>query len=108
MDIDGISESTIEKFTAKGFIKEPVDFFRLDRHRKEIEEMEGFGERSYKNLSAAIEKARKTTASRFLYSLGITGIGSANAKLIAKHCNNNWQRIENLSRRAYKCQWIEK
>jgi len=55
--------------------------------------MEGFGERSYKNLSAAIEKARKTTASRFLYSLGITGIGSANAKLIAKHCNNNWQII---------------
>ncbi|MDD4366377.1 MAG: NAD-dependent DNA ligase LigA [Eubacteriales bacterium] len=98
MDIDGISESTIEKFTAKGFIKEPADFFRLDRHRKEIEEMEGFGERSYKNLSAAIEKARKTTASRFLYSLGITGIGSANAKLIAKYCNNNWQRIENLSK----------
>ena len=98
MNIDGISESTIEKFTAKGFIKEPADFFLLDRHRKEIEEMEGFGERSYKNLSAAIEKARETTASRLLYSLGISGIGSANAKLIAKHCKNDWQRIESLSK----------
>jgi len=60
--------------------------------------MEGFGERSYKNLSAAIEKARETTASRLLYSLGISGIGSANAKLIAKHCKNDWQRIESLSK----------
>jgi DNA ligase (NAD+) len=97
MNIEGMSEATIEKFIAQGYIKEPADFFRLTRHRDEIVRLEGFGQKSYDNLIAAIDKARKTTPARLLYGLGISGVGLANAKLIARHCGNDWQQIQTLS-----------
>ena len=85
LNVDGLSEMTIEKFTERGFVKEYADFFRLTRYRDEIVNMEGFGEKSFENLITAIDAARKTTLGKLLYGLGIAGIGVANAKLIAKH-----------------------
>lgn len=98
LNIDGLSESTLEKFLSKGFIKSDSDLFHLDRFKDEIINMEGFGKRSYEKLMAALDEAKNTTVSRFLYSLGIAGIGSANAKMIAKYFDNDIDRIISASK----------
>lgn len=98
MNIEGLSEMTIEKLIARGMIKELADLFHVEKYRDEIVEMEGFGEKSFANLKNSIEKARNTTVQRFLYSLGIPNIGTANARIIAQHCHNSWQRVQNLSK----------
>lgn len=84
MNMEGLSEATLEKFIAKGFIHEFADLFKLERFAEEIKEMEGFGEKSCKNLLASADKARTTTLPRLIYALGIQNIGVANAKMLAK------------------------
>lgn len=84
LNIEGLSEATLEKFIARGFLHDFTDIFHLDRYEEEIKEMEGFGEKSYKNLIASVENARKTTFPKVIYSLGIANIGLANAKMICK------------------------
>ena len=98
MNIDGLSEATIEKFIAEGLIKNLVDLFHLAQHKAIIVNMEGFGQRSFDNLIASVEKARETTPERLLYALGIPGIGVANAKVITKACGRKWESIMNLTR----------
>lgn len=85
LNIDGLSEATLEKFIGKGFIHNFSDIFHLGRYKDEITQMEGFGEKSYKNLTESIEKARNTTLPKLIYGLGIAGIGLANAKVICKY-----------------------
>ncbi|MCI7796697.1 MAG: NAD-dependent DNA ligase LigA [Lachnospiraceae bacterium] len=85
LNIDGLSEMTLEKFIAAGFIHEFDDMFHLDRHKDAIVSMEGFGEKSYENLIRAAQTASHTTLPRLIYGLGITGIGLANAKMICRH-----------------------
>ena len=97
MNIEGLSEATIEKFIAEGFIKEFADIFKLERFRDRIVVMEGFGEKSYANLVEAAEKAAKTTTVRLLYGLGIPNIGVANAKLICRAADFDWEKIQSLS-----------
>jgi len=84
LNIDGLSEATLEKFIAAGFIHEYADMFHLDRHREAIISMEGFGQKSYDNLTAAAERASHTTLPRVIYGLGIAGIGLANAKVLCR------------------------
>lgn len=84
MNMEGLSEATMEKWINEGFLTEPADLFKLARYKDAIMNMEGFGEKSYENLTASIEKARTTTAERLLYSIGIPNIGVATAKLITK------------------------
>lgn len=84
LNIEGLSEATLEKFIAKGFLQDFTDIFHLNRYEDEIKEMEGFGEKSYQNLIASVENARKTTLPKVIYSLGIANIGLANAKMICK------------------------
>lgn len=97
MNIEGLSESTIEKLVSAGLVRELADLFHVDRFEKEFVEMEGFGKKSFENLCRSVEAARDTTPDRLLYSLGISGIGKANAKLIAGFCHNKWEKIENLT-----------
>ena len=97
MNIENLSEATLEKFVAHGFIRQYTDLFTLDNYREEIISMEGFGEKSYENLIAATKKASVTTPARLLYALGISGIGVANAKVIAKAAGQNWEKIMNLT-----------
>ncbi|MBQ6786661.1 MAG: NAD-dependent DNA ligase LigA [Lachnospiraceae bacterium] len=89
MNIDGMSEATLEKFLAKGFIHEYQDMFHLDRYCDEIIEMEGFGEKSYQKLITSIEQARKVTLPKLIFSLGIANIGLANAKVICRYFKND-------------------
>lgn len=84
MNIEGMSNSTIEKFVGLGFIREYADFFRLNRFEKEIVAMDGFGKKSYENMIKAADKARRTTFVPFCSALGIPGIGKGQAKLLAK------------------------
>ena len=97
MNIEGLSEMTLEKLIGAGLIKEPADLFHVERFKEEFVTMEGFGEKSFENLKISVEKAKNTTPERLLYSLGIPGIGKANARLIAKHCGNKWAAIETLN-----------
>ena len=84
LNIDGLSEMTLEKMIGRGYIHEFADLFHLSDYREEIVKMEGFGEKSYENLMASIENARNTTLPRVIYSLGISNIGLANAKMICR------------------------
>lgn len=94
MNIEGLSEATIEKFLEEGFLTDLYDIYRLEPYRMQIEVLEGFGARSYENLCASIEASRTTTLSRFLYGLGIMNIGVATAKLICRHFQNNLAAIQ--------------
>ena len=93
MNIEGMSEATLEKFIIQGFIKDFSDIFHLDRYEEEIKNLEGFGEKSYVNLQKSIENARNTTLPRLVYSLGIAHIGLANAKVICRAFGNDPARI---------------
>ena len=84
LNIEGLSEATLEKFISRGYIHTFADIFHLDQYKDEIQGMEGFGEKSYKKLIENVEKARTTTLPRVVYSLGIAGIGLANAKVICR------------------------
>ena len=84
LNIDGLSEMTLEKFIGKGFIREFADIFELETYREEIVSMDGFGEKSYENLMDGIRKAADTTLPRLLYGLGIPNVGVANAKMLCK------------------------
>ena len=97
LNIDGLSEATLEKFIARGFIHKYRDIFHLDSYQEEIQTMEGFGEKSYANLIASVDKARSTTLAKVVYGLGIAGIGLANAKLICRHFKNDVEKMTGAS-----------
>lgn len=97
MNIDGLSEATLEKFIINGFIKDFTDLFHLDRYADRIKEMDGFGEKSYRNLQNSVAGARVTTLPRLVYSLGIPNIGIANAKMICRALGNDPERILNAT-----------
>ncbi len=98
MNIDGISEATAERLIAAGVLHEYADLFKLGDHRDIIVNLEGFKDKSLENMIAAAEKASHTTPARLLNALGIEGIGTANAKVIAKAAGNDWGKVESLSR----------
>lgn len=97
LNVDGLSESTLEKFLARGFLHEFADLFRLERYREDITQMEGFGEKSWQNLSESLERARKTTLPRLLYGLGIENVGVANAKMLCRYFQYDLQALRNAS-----------
>lgn len=98
MNIEGLSEATLEKFIAKGFIHKLGDIFRLETYKEQIVSMEGFGQKSYDNLMQSIEKAQDTTLVRILYGIGIAGIGLANAKVLCKHFDYDLEKIMSASK----------
>ena len=97
MNIDGLSEATLEKFIARGFIHDFGDIFEIGKHRDEIVAMEGFGEKSFENLMVNLEKAKETTLAKVIYSLGIANIGLANAKVICRHFDDDLEQIRHAS-----------
>ncbi len=97
MNIEGISEETLEKFIGHGFISEFADLFKLDAHKEQIVNMSGFGEKSYENIIASVNTARETTPSRVLNGLGIAGFGAANAKALCKYFKDDFAAIRKAS-----------
>ncbi len=97
LNVDGLSESTLEKFLARGFLHSFADLFRLNRYQEEITQMEGFGEKSWQNLSESLNRARNTTLPRLIYGLGIENIGVANAKLLCRQFDYDINALKNAS-----------
>lgn len=97
MNIEGLSEATLEKLIDRGFIKDFSDIFHVERYKEEIQKMEGFGEKSYDNLMKSIEQARTTTLPKLVYSLGIANIGLANAKVICRAFDQNPEKVMNAT-----------
>lgn len=93
LNIDGLSEATLEKFIGAGFIHEYADIFHLDQYRDTIVEMDGFGQKSYDNLMASIQTASNTTLPRLVYGLGIAGIGLANAKMLCREFKFDFEKM---------------
>ncbi len=100
LNIDGLSEATLEKFIGRGFIHEAADLFHLDRHREDIIAMEGFGEKSYNNLMESVDRARHTTLARVIYSLGIENVGLSNAKLLCRAFGNDLEALKHADEEA--------
>ena len=98
LNVDGLSEMTLEKLIDNGFIHEYADIFKLERYRGEIAAMDGFGEKSAANLIASAKKASDTELYRFIYGLGIPGIGLAGAKAVCRAFGNDLERIMKADR----------
>lgn len=97
MNIDGLSQATLEKLIGHGYLQDFGDIFELDRYREQIIKMEGFGEKSYENLWQSIQRARHTVLWRVIYGLGILNIGLANAKMICREFDYDLEKIRNAS-----------
>lgn len=93
MNIDGLSEATLEKFLSRGFLQEFADLYHLERYHEQIVSMEGFGEKSYQNLQASIERSREVTLPQVVYALGIANIGVANAKMLCRHFDYDLEQM---------------
>ena len=98
LNVDGLSEMTLEKLIDNGFIHEYADIFKLERYRGKIAAMDGFGEKSAANLIASAKKASDTELYRFIYGLGIPGIGLAGAKAVCRAFGNDLDRIMKADR----------
>ncbi len=103
INIEGLSEATLEKFIQNGFLKKFTDLYHLDRFKDEIVNLEGFGVKSYDNLMAAVEKSRNTVMPKVIYSLGIANIGLSNAKMIIKSIGQDVESIINADRVTLEC-----
>lgn len=97
MNIEGLSEATLEKFIGLGYIKDFVDIYKLGRYKDEIVSLEGFGEKSYENIIKSIDASRECMLHAFINALGIQGIGSANAKLLCKAFDNDLDKLMQAS-----------
>lgn len=97
LNIEGLSEATLEKFIQKGFIHEFADIFALDNHKEAIVELDGFGEKSYDKLIKSVEKSRHVRLANLIYGLGILNVGLSNAKLICKYMNYDVDCIRKVS-----------
>ncbi|MCI8506733.1 MAG: NAD-dependent DNA ligase LigA [Lachnospiraceae bacterium] len=102
MNIDGLSEATLEKFVDAGFVKEFADLFHLEQYKEQILSMEGFGEKSYENLQASLERSKETTMARFLYGLGIAGIGAANARVLCRAFDYDFDKLRHGTREEFE------
>lgn len=90
LNIDGLSESTIEKFINLGWLNSIKDIYNLSDHEDEMKILNGFGKKSVEKLLDSIEKSRNTNLQRFLYSLSIPLLGNSISKDIAEFCGNNF------------------
>ena len=97
MNIDGISEMTITRMIDRGFLSELYDIYKLSDYHDDIVAMDGFGEKSFRNMVESIERSRKTSLARFIYALGILNVGSSNAKLLCRHFDNSFERLKKAS-----------
>lgn len=92
MNIDGLGERIIEDFYNMGFIKDISDIYRLENHKEDLIELEGFGEKSVNNLLESIENSKSNSLEKVLFALGIRHVGKKTAKILAKR----YKTIDNL------------
>lgn len=93
MNIDGLSEATLEKFIELGWLTRFEDIYHLDVERDQMMKLDGFGEKSVRNLLTSINKSTNTTLDRFIYALSIPLIGRSASKNISKYFNGDFDRF---------------
>lgn len=98
MNIDGMSEETLEKFVDSGYIKEFADIYKLNRYEDEIVNTKGFGRKSFDNFINAIDNSRETECYRIIFGLGIAGIGQTNAKMLCNAFDNDLNKLINANK----------
>ena len=98
MNIDGLGDEIIEDFYNEGFVRTILDFYHLSEHKEDIIELEGYGLKKVTNLLLAIEESKQNSVERLIFGLGISGIGSKNAKLLA----STYKDMEHLSNATYE------
>lgn len=101
MNIEGLSEATLEKFIGKGWIHTYMDIYELDRHRDEIVKMEGFGEKSWQRLWDAIQGSRDTTFERYLIAMDIPMVGNTASRAIAAQFHGDLAEFEDAVLHQY-------
>ena len=97
LNIEGLSEATIERFVQNGFIKNYTDLYSLEKFKDDIIALDGFGEKSYSNIINAIEKSKSVNLENFIYGLGINNVGLSNAKLLCSKFQYDFEKIKNAS-----------
>lgn len=98
MDIDGLGDEIVEDFFNLDFVKSIKDIYSLNEHKKDLEELEGYGKKSIDNLLNAILESKKRSVERLIFGLGISGIGDKTALLLAK----KYQNLDNLIKATYE------
>ena len=98
MNIEGLSEATIEKFLEKDYLEDFTSLYHLAQYEAEIVEMEGLGKKSFTKLMNSIKKSREVATANFIYALGIAQVGLGTAKLICKHFNNDLEAMMEASK----------
>jgi len=88
-NIDDLGEATLEMFIDKGFVENYMDIFKLEKHKKELVKLSGFGVKSFNNLMTALEKSKQISMTSLIASLGIKNVGFGSSKRLAKHFNND-------------------
>lgn len=95
MDIEGLSESTLEKLISLNYINSFIDIYRLSNYSNELVKLDGLGAKSVQKLLLAIEKSRSVALPNFIAALGIDGIGLSASKTIAEHFNHKFDLVLN-------------
>ena len=94
MNIEGLSATTLEKLIGHGWVRNFGDLYELEQHREDIVRTEGFGERSFDRLQAAIEKSRRCTLAKFISGLGIPMVGRHAGRDLDRYFHGSWAEFE--------------
>ena len=94
MDIEGLSEATIERLVGKGWLHSPMDIYGLNEHQTDIMKMDGFGEKSWQRLWEAIQRSRETTFERYLIAMDIPMIGNTASRALAQRFHSSLEEFE--------------
>ncbi len=107
MDIEQLGEETLEKLIGRGWLHTYMDIYELDKHRKDIIAMDGFGEKKWQRIWDAIQNSRNTTFERFLVSMDIPMIGRTASKALAKQFGSSLEIFEEAVMGGYDFSGLE-
>ena len=107
MNIDGLSERTLETLISHGFIHNYKDIYHLSAHRSELIRLDGYGAKSIDNLLESIEKSRDVKLENFITALGIDGIGSSAAKTISRYCEGSYVKFYHMCTQPFRWETLD-
>lgn len=101
MDVDGLSEATLELLISNRYLKKFEDIYRLSQHQNELVHLQGLGQKSVEKLLESIEKSRNVKLENFICALGIPNIGLSASKIVSKYCNGDWDILWKMWNEEY-------
>jgi DNA ligase (NAD+) len=107
MNIDGLSEKTLETLISHGFLRKFRDIYHLSNHRQQLIHLDGYGQKSIEKLLKSIEDSRNVKLENFIAALGVPNIGLSAAKTVSKACNGNWNKLWDMWNHEYDFTQLE-